>query len=128
MTAFKRKFLLPTAASLALGLTTTLGGAFAPAALAGPGAVGHTHSKTPATKDEVLATSKKVRDQLITDGKIEASWKDIVPSDAEQKDFSGKKEWVVTFKNPNATDKAKATLYIFLALNGNYLASNFTGK
>jgi hypothetical protein len=97
-------------------------------AFAGEGGVGHSHSSTPATKDQVLETAKKVKAKLIGDGKVGAAFKDIVPDTAEQKEFKGKKEWVVTFKDPNAADKSKETLFLFFSLTGNYLASNFTGK
>ncbi len=98
-----------------------------PAFASGSG-VGHSHSKSPATKDEVTETAKKVRDKLISDGKIDASWKDIAPESTEPKDFGKKKEWVVSFKDAKATDKAKETLYLFFSETGNYLAVNFTGK
>lgn len=97
-------------------------------ALAGPGS-GHSHSKEPATKEAVLESSKIARDNLITEGKLDSSWKTITPDNAEQKEMKfGKKEWLVTFKNPYATDKSKETLYMFFTLTGNYLAANFTGK
>ena len=112
-----------------LGLASTVGflSLTAGPALAGPGGAGHSHE--PASKDQVLVSSKKARDRLIKDGKIDAVWQDIAPDNAEQKTFkSGKKEWVVTFKDPKAADKAKETLYIFFSNTGNFLASNFTGK
>ncbi len=93
------------------------------------GDAGGGHSHDPASKEQVLEKSKKTRDTLIKEGKIDAAWKDLAAENAEQKTFkSGKKEWVVTFKDPKATDKAKETLYIFYSLTGNYLASNFTGQ
>ncbi len=100
-------------------------------ALADGGGVAHTHSHTPASKEQILDVAKKMRDKLITDGKVDASWKAIEPDSAEQKEFGEKKkkkEWVVTFKDPKATDKAKGTLYMYFSLPGNYLAANFTGK
>lgn len=33
-----------------------------------------------------------------------------------------------TFKNPAEKDAAKQTLYMFYALNGNFIGANFTGK
>lgn len=102
---------------------------FASTALAGPG-TGHSHAKAPLSKEEILESGKQMKEKLIKDGKVDASWKEIAaPDNAFQKEFKGgKKEWVVTFKNPGATDKAKETLYIFFTLNGNYLAANFTGE
>ncbi len=96
--------------------------------LAGDSGVGHTHSHSPATKDKILDIAKGVRDKLIADGKVGATWKGIEPDGAEQKDFGKKREWVVTFKDPKAADKTKETLYLFFSLPGNYLAANYTGK
>ncbi len=39
-----------------------------------------------------------------------------------------RKEWVVTFKNAKATDKAKQTLYVFVTLDGTLAGANFTGQ
>ena len=42
------------------------------------------------------------------------------------KKFLSQTEWVVTFTNEKNVKKKK--LYIFLKLNGEYIAANFTGK
>jgi hypothetical protein len=34
----------------------------------------------------------------------------------------------VTFKDANAKDKSKETLYMFFTLPGNFIAANFTGQ
>ena len=34
----------------------------------------------------------------------------------------------MSFKNASVTDAAKNTLYVFMSLPGNYIASNFSGK
>ena len=39
-----------------------------------------------------------------------------------------KKEWKLTFINPQATDANKKTLYLFYTLSGNFIAANFTGQ
>jgi len=46
----------------------------------------------------------------------------------EQVDGQKGKEWKVSFGNPTAADPSKSTLYVFLSLPGNYIASNFTGR
>ena len=38
------------------------------------------------------------------------------------------KEWKVSFRDPAAKDKSKETLYVFFTLNGNFIASNYTGQ
>ncbi len=124
MTIFKLSNLRQLAAATAL----MLGVAVAPQMVLADGDAGHTHSKAPATKEQILESATKMRDKLIGDKKIEATWKAIAPDNAEQKEFGKKKEWLVTFKDPKATDKTKETLYMFFSLPGNYLAVNYTGK
>ncbi|CKT62042.1 Uncharacterised protein [Mycobacterium tuberculosis] len=46
----------------------------------------------------------------------------------EQIDGKKGKEWKVSFKNAAVTEANKSTLYVFLSLPGNYIASNFSGK
>jgi len=100
-------------------------------ALAGYGG-GHSHSneapamvkKVDAKKAEVLARNK-IR-VLAFQEKIEASWTDSKLASAEVKEIKGKKEWLLTFSNEKG--KKGKTLYIFLRINGEFLAANFTGK
>lgn len=114
--------------SAALGISLAGAAWCGPRAFAGPGAA-HSHSNEPVSKDAILESSKSARDNLIAEGKIGTEWKSFAPDKADQKTMkSGKKEWLVTFKNPYANDKTKETLYMFFSLNGNYLAANFTGK
>jgi hypothetical protein len=115
-------------ATLGLSLAVATSSFLVPTAFASGAGVGHSHSKRPFTKEEILKSSEEVRDKLIKDGKIDPTWKTIKPSDAIEKEFKKGKEWVVTFKNPAATDKSKESLYLFYALNGNFLASNYTGN
>lgn len=89
---------------------------------------GSGHSHGPITKDQASAVAVKKRDQLVQAGKLDKSWSGVVVSGVEQKTYGKGPEWVVTFQNSAATDPAKRTLYMFYALDGRYLASNFTGK
>jgi hypothetical protein len=38
------------------------------------------------------------------------------------------KEWRVTYKNPAAPDRAKASLFMFFTPVGNFIAANHTGQ
>ncbi|MEW8042478.1 MAG: DUF6488 family protein [Candidatus Thiodiazotropha endolucinida] len=89
---------------------------------------GHGHSHGPATEDRAIKIATNVVSNIANKGIIEESWKSVRATKAEQKEFSGKKEWVVIFKNDKVTDAAKQKLYIFLSLEGKYLAANYTGK
>lgn len=92
-------------------------------AFAGPG-----HSHDPVTKEQASALAVKKRDQLVKTGKLDKGWSAVAVSGVEQKTYGKGPEWVVTFRNSTATDPAQRTLYMFYALDGHYLASNFTGK
>ncbi|MGV6851980.1 MAG: DUF6488 family protein [bacterium] len=69
----------------------------------------------------------KVAD-LIRKGKLEESWASVEVDAAEIKPFNGKNEWLVTFVNPQASDATKQKLFVFLTMNGEYIAANFSGK
>lgn len=97
--------------------------ALATTAFAGTG-----HSHGPVAKEAVSEMAVKKRDQLIKNGKLDKSWSDVAVATVEQKTFKKKPEWVITFRNDKVADEAKRTLYMFYALDGHYLASNFSGK
>ena len=89
---------------------------------------GHDHSHGPISKEQAVIKAESRLARLVQRGKIDKSWRDKKAVSAEQKTYHGKKEWVVTFKNPDLSDKSKQTLYMFFKINGHYLASNYTGK
>lgn len=80
------------------------------------------------TKQEVIAGSNKFLPNLLSSGKLDASWKGVSASEPEQKTFGSATEWIVPFKNSKASDKAKQTLYLFVTLDGILSGANFTGK
>lgn len=92
-------------------------------AFAGPG-----HSHGPITQEQAATTAAKKRDQLVQAGKLDKGWSGVAVSSVEQKTYGKKPEWVVTFRNDQDSDPAQRTLYMFYALDGHYLATNFTGK
>jgi hypothetical protein len=100
----------------------------ATSALADEGAKCHFHGSKPAAESAVLGCANERKATLIKQGKLEASWKDILPGKPEQVDGKKGKEWKLTFKNPAAKDKAKETLYMFYTLPGNFVAANYTGQ
>ena len=92
---------------------------------------GHGHSHGPSVKVSKSKVEKIAKAQLmnlIGKSKIDKSWKDKKISSSEIKEYGGRKEWVVAFKNKDEKDKSKATLYVFVSLKGELIASNFTGK
>lgn len=96
--------------------------------LAGGGGDCHFHGSAPAKEETVTMCAAKRKAALIDKGKIDASWKDVQQISIEQVDGKKGKEWKVSFKNAAASDKTKETLYMFFAANGNFIASNFSGK
>jgi hypothetical protein len=80
--------------------------------------------KIDAEKAEKLARNK-VR-VLAFQEKVDASWNDAKLTSADIKETKGVKEWLLTFSNEKG--KKGKTLYVFLKLNGEFVAANFTGK
>jgi hypothetical protein len=89
---------------------------------------GHSHgSKHPVTKTEIVKDAKHHMKKLMKAKKIPASWSDAKFDRIVKKEFSGKKEWVVTFENKKAP-KGKQKIYLFFKITGTFLAANFSGK
>ncbi len=101
-----------------LGLTI-----FSTAAFSGSG-----HSHAPVTKEAVAEMAAKKRDQLVSTEKLDKNWSGVAVSSIEQKTFAKGPEWVITFRNDAIADPTKRTLYMFYALDGHFMAANFTGK
>lgn len=99
-----------------------------PAAAGSGHSHGNGHSHGPITKEQVIQKAVKRLKRLVKSGKLHQSWQGIKAVDALKKNFSGKKEWVVSFKNPNIKNESKQNLYMFFKLDGHYLATNYTGK
>ena len=72
----------------------------------------HFHGNTPATSETVVSCALQRKGLLIKNGKIDKSWQSVPQDKIEQVDGKKGKEWMVTFKDPNAKDKTKETLYI----------------
>lgn len=102
--------------------------AFAPAAFAGGGSNCHFHGNAPAKESVVAGCAKEQVNALVANGKIEKSWKSAPLEKAETVEGKSMKEWKLTFKNPDAADANKKTLYVFFTLTGNFIAANFTGR
>jgi len=108
-----------TLCTLSLATTPAFSGADGP---------GHSHSHGPISAEAAQEKATQHVADLVTKGKLEASWNNIKPTKTEQKNFEKGPEWIVAFVNSAVTDKTKQTLYVFYTLDGNYLAANFTGK
>lgn len=90
------------------------------------GGGGHAHSMVSSELAMEMATQKV--QQLVSAGKLDATWSAVTASGAEQKAFAKGPEWVVTFKNDKVADATKQTLYVFMSLDGHYIAANYTGN
>ena len=110
------------AATIASGFT------FAAPAMAAEGSSCHFHGNKPTTDTVVVGCANQRKDALVGSGKLDKGWQAIKSEKAELIDGKKGKEWLVTFKNPDARDKAQETLYMFFTLAGNFIAANFTGK
>jgi hypothetical protein len=95
---------------------------------AGAGEDCHFHGNKPAAKETVLKCADQRVGKLITRGKLDTSWKGVIPESIAPIDGEKGKEWKIVIRNPAAIDKTKVTLYLFYSENGNFIAANHTGK
>ena len=95
---------------------------------AGEGGSCHFHGSKPATEAVVKDCAEQRRAALVKGGKLDASWSTAKQEAIELVDGKKGKEWKVRYTNPAASDKAKQTLFVFFAHNGNFIAANFTGQ
>ncbi|MDH5219490.1 MAG: DUF6488 family protein [Gammaproteobacteria bacterium] len=98
-----------------------------PQSYAGPGHDGHAHSHD-VDANTAKKNAAKVVNKLVEKKKISDTWGSTQATTVEKKRFGKQDEWVVTFKNPKEQDSSKQTLYVFLNMEGKYLAANFTGQ
>ena len=111
-----RKFILYFLTVLALSVTSAYAGS------------NHSHGPfEPIKKEQALTYASDIVAAIAEQGELDASWANIKPTEAINKNLSGPK-WVISFNNPKVTDKEKQTLYVFLSLDGQYLGTNFTGS
>lgn len=113
---------------LLLSLIAVSSIAMSATAYAGEGGSCHFHGNRPTTDAVVLDCAYQRKDAMVLNKRLDAAWKDIKHDKLEQ--IAGKKgtEWKLSFKNPQAKDKAQETLYMFYSLQGNYIAANYTGE
>jgi len=72
--------------------------------------------------------AKHVISEIIKMKKLNGSWAGIDAVSAEKKMGKKNEEWVVTFNNENIENNDEQTIYIFLTLDGHYIAANYTGS
>lgn len=106
--------------------------AFAPLneeARADAGGKCHFHGKKEASEETIIRCAEYHRERLSKKGSIDKIWTSLTHESVEKVvGPKGKQEWRVVFTQPTPTDDAKKKLYMFFALNGNFLAANHTGK
>lgn len=89
---------------------------------------GHSHSTAPVNQATAKANALEIVASLVKRNKLDNSWGSITASSVEKKTFGDHSEWLAIFVNDKITDSAKRTLYIFLSLDGAYIAANHSGK
>ena len=109
---------------LATALTITV----SQSVFAGAGEDCHFHGSKPAAKETVLKCADKRVQRVSALGKRDAAGKAIPPEAITTIDGEKGKEWKGVIKNPAASDKTQATLYLFYSEIGHFLAANHTGK
>lgn len=89
---------------------------------------GHSHSNTPVNQETAKTNAIKIVASFTQRKKLDGSWSSVAASSVEKKVFKGNPEWVVVFVNDKISDPAKKKLYVFLTLDGDYIAANHSGK
>jgi hypothetical protein len=106
--------------------------AFLGLVLAAPLASAHgddpNHSHDPITQRQAREFAKLVVAAMVRDKAVGESWSKATLTSASKKKRGRTSEWVVVFDNPAEADPAKRTLYVFLDLEGEYLAANHSGR
>ena len=88
---------------------------------------GHGHAHAPVSKKAAEQIAKNSVNQFIKRESIEKSWSSATLQSAEQKEFGGRMEWIITLRNEKASKAKEQLLYVFLTLDGQYIAANYTG-
>jgi len=101
---------------------------WSPLAAADQGGSCHFHGSKAAPEATVTGCAMQRKAALVKAGKLDASWGAVKHEKIEVVDGKKGKEWKLTFANPAATDRSKATLYMFYTPPGNFIAANFTGQ
>lgn len=89
---------------------------------------GHSHSQEAVDNVKAESNATNIVAELVQREKLEASWGPISATTVEKQEFDGTPEWVVIFVNDAIPDVAKQKLYVFLKVNGEYIAANYTGE
>jgi len=98
------------------------------ATLADPGGSCHFHGSKPASEATVLKCAEQRKAGLLKEGKLEKSWAQIRHESVALVDGKKGKEWQVVYRNPSASDRQRASLYLFFTPPGNFIAANHTGQ
>ncbi len=98
------------------------------AALADPGGSCHFHGTKPAPEATVLKCAEQRKAGLVKEGKLEKTWAAIRHESVALVDGKKGKEWQVVYRNPSASDRQRASLYLFFTPPGNFIAANHTGQ
>ena len=94
----------------------------------------HSHSEStppapvPISDSIAIIVAKNCAYILADVKKITEEWKDAKLLKAEEIKSGKSFEWKISFTTDKPKDPKKGTLYIFLAIDGKYIAGNFTGK
>ncbi len=88
----------------------------------------HFHGNKPASEATVIVCADQRKQALIAAGKLDKAWQGVAHEKVEAIDGQKGKEWKVSFRLPAASNPAKANLYLFFTLPGNFIAANHTGQ
>ena len=99
------------------------------AALTGPvGAHSNHTSMEPVTQAEASTKAGAVVQNLVTNQKLDNSWKQAKAQRVTEHQTPDGTLWDVQYQNPQEKDAAKQTLHVFIDEMGNVVTANHDGK
>ena len=84
--------------------------------------------ETPVSKEQATLLAARAVALLVEQKHLAPTWQTKKLKDVATTETPMGPVWIVSFENPNETDKAKRLVYIYLDEFGNYLGGNHTGK
>lgn len=86
----------------------------------------HEGHPLPIEKNVAIEKANEVIAKAVNQQKLAPSWKEAKMEEAKTNDID-EGQWVIKYSNPKITDNNKE-LFVFLTLDGKYIAMNHTGK
>lgn len=89
---------------------------------------GHGTSGGPISQKQAELIAVDAVASFVEQEALDKTWSTAAATSSEKKVYGGREEWVVVVENPSESNPEKRSLFVFLTLDGEYIAANFTGE